>query len=419
MKKILLVLFALVASCVAAQAMSVSSEPTPFNIPWAFSASCGTTYTSNCFSAPVQQNSQIGIVNCAASLTDGFPPLTFVPVTQGGCGPWGQDLNGILKQITQWAQWQAAGAPVFYNGAFSSQIGGYPNGALLAQAAKPYCSWISQIDNNASDPDTGGANWAGICPNTIDAAGGTAVTNGTSHNCLYVTTSNKIGNEPCVVNVYVQTFTNSGTYTPHVGLINADVMCVGGGGAGGGAPSTTSNQVNAGAGGGAGGFAEGIFTASTIGSSQSVTIGAGGTGVSGSSGNSGGATTFGALLTANGGQGGAAGVSTSSSTIVGGAGGGTGSGGYLNIPGQTGYDGWAFTASSTVGISQGAAGGSSFFAGGGTVAMVTNISGSLPGIAGAGPGAAGGGASASPNSTAQPGGSGIAGICKITEFASQ
>jgi len=54
------------------------------------------------------QASQIGITNCAASLTDGFPPLTFVPVAQGGCPPFGSDFNGILRQITQWSQWMQA-----------------------------------------------------------------------------------------------------------------------------------------------------------------------------------------------------------------------------------------------------------------------------------------------------------------------
>ena len=33
--------------------------------------------------------SQIGVVAGAASFTDGFPPLTFNPISAGGIPPWG------------------------------------------------------------------------------------------------------------------------------------------------------------------------------------------------------------------------------------------------------------------------------------------------------------------------------------------
>ena len=144
-----------------AAALSASSVPTQFSIPWGSSA--GGAYITY----PVPTSSQIGIKNCAASLTDGFPPLTFTPVAAGGCAPFGQDFNGILKQITLWAQWQGAGGPIVYNSGQSAAIGGYPKGAALQTAASPQCFWISTVDNNSSDPDTGGSNWTNTC-----AAGG-------------------------------------------------------------------------------------------------------------------------------------------------------------------------------------------------------------------------------------------------------
>jgi hypothetical protein len=104
------------------------------------------------------------VTNCAASLTDGFPPLTFVPSTAGGCPPFGQDFNGILKQLSQWSQWAGAGAASTYDSGFSASIGGYPSGAALANAATPGCFWVSTADNNSSDPDMGGANWNASCP---------------------------------------------------------------------------------------------------------------------------------------------------------------------------------------------------------------------------------------------------------------
>lgn len=133
--------------------MQQSQSPPKFGIPWANGA--GAAYINS-----IPQNSQIGIKNCAASLTDGFPPLTFTPSGAGGCPPFGQDFNGILKQLSQWNQWQSAGGPVFYDGTFSTNIGGYPNGAKLMSAVTPGTVWMSTADNNTTNPDTSSAaNW--------------------------------------------------------------------------------------------------------------------------------------------------------------------------------------------------------------------------------------------------------------------
>lgn len=134
--------------------MKLSALPAKFPVAWGASAS-----PSYIRSIPL--GSQIGIVNGAASLTDGFPPLNFLPVGSGGVPPFGQDMNGILQQITQWSQWQNAGGLVPYDPAFSAAIGGYPKSALLAGAATGVV-WLSTADDNTSDPDTGGANWVNI-----------------------------------------------------------------------------------------------------------------------------------------------------------------------------------------------------------------------------------------------------------------
>jgi hypothetical protein len=153
MMKRLAALFALLMIGISgAMAMSQSQVPNKFPIPWGNSAS------SN-FIRSIPQNSQIGIQNCAASLTDGFPPLTFTPSSAGGCPPFGQDFNGILKQITQWSQWESAGGPHYYDGTFSSAIGGYPAGTLLQSAIVPGNFWLSTADNNTTNPDAGGAGW--------------------------------------------------------------------------------------------------------------------------------------------------------------------------------------------------------------------------------------------------------------------
>jgi len=161
MRRILLSAVLFLASCVAAMAMSASSAPTKFPVPWGNSATCGTPYTANCYiTNPVPTNSQVGVVNCAASLQTGFPPLTW-PVP-GGCPPFGQDFNGILYQLSAWAQWLSAGAPIKYDSTFQTAIGGYPQGAVISSAATAGLYWLSLVDNNTSNPDSGGANWQGL-----------------------------------------------------------------------------------------------------------------------------------------------------------------------------------------------------------------------------------------------------------------
>lgn len=176
MKKTVIALISLLALWpVTAGAMSDSDIPSKFAIPWANGA--GAPYVRS-----IPQASQIGVQNCAASLTDGFPPQTFVPASGGGCPPFGQDFNGILKQVTQWARWLAAGGIAPYDASFSSSIGGYPNGATLRNATLPSCTWVSTVDNNTSNPDTGGANWVASCP-----AGGIGGTSGGSANSQTIT----------------------------------------------------------------------------------------------------------------------------------------------------------------------------------------------------------------------------------------
>lgn len=95
----------------------------------------------------------------AASLNLGFPPNTFVDEGAGGVPPDGRDMNGILKAISAWSNWQAAGGPVFYDSTFSTAIGGYPKYAILASTTLGRL-WQSTVDSNTTDPDAGGANWA-------------------------------------------------------------------------------------------------------------------------------------------------------------------------------------------------------------------------------------------------------------------
>lgn len=152
--------------------MLASSIPARFTIPFANAA--GPSFIR---AIPTLSSATPG----AASLTDGFPPLNFQPVASGGVPPFGQDFNGLMKQVTLWSQWQAAGNPVFYDAAFSTAIGGYPRGAVLASTTAGL-QWLNLVDNNATDPDGGGpANWLAFGPGAIQLQQGNyAVATGTN-----------------------------------------------------------------------------------------------------------------------------------------------------------------------------------------------------------------------------------------------
>lgn len=155
LKKTLLSACLLLTAIAAAMGAPQSAIPPKFPITWGSLA--GAAYIRT-----IPQASQIGVQNCAASLTDGFPPLTFVPASAGGCPPFGADFNGILNQVSAWARWQAMGGQIPWDSAFSASIAGYPSGAVVPSSTTANLMWQSTADNNTSNPDAAGANWTGV-----------------------------------------------------------------------------------------------------------------------------------------------------------------------------------------------------------------------------------------------------------------
>lgn len=125
----------------------------------------------------------------------------------------------------------------------------------------------------------------------------------------------------------VSFYETAATWTRTVGARKAFIFAHAAGGAGGG--STAQNDTSSG--GGAGEFRFGLFDISSI-SSAAVSIGAGGAGVTGGIGGTGGDTSFGSLITAKGGYGGAKNAQAGANIAKGGSG---GSGGY-GFPGSGG-----------------------------------------------------------------------------------
>jgi hypothetical protein len=258
--------------------MQSSAIPIKIPVTWATGAPGGDiTY-------PVPTPSQITITPGRASWTDGFVPANFLPSGSGGIPPFGADFNGVFAQLSQWVRWQNAGGPVFYDGTFSSAIGGYPKWTTLANASTPGKFWTSTVENNASDPDTGGSNWldssavggslSGNLPNpTISNSGVTAGS--------YISADITVGADGRVTAaaaanhaITVQTFSAgaTGTYTAPGGVTRIIVELQAGGGGG----ATTSGN------GGTGGTS--VFGSwTTIGGTGGLTSSPGGAGGSGGS----------------------------------------------------------------------------------------------------------------------------------------
>lgn len=211
-----------------------------------------------------------------------------------------------------------------------------------------------------------------------------------------------------------QAFTSTGTWTKPTGAGSNAIVKVqlwGGGGGGGG----SIDGVDAGGGAGGGGYFEAQFLASTLGATETVTIGAGGTAGTSSAGGDGGNTTFGTKATAYGGGGG---QSNNAAAAGGGGGGGLakggtgigGTGGNGGSPGTIGAsisnDGWGGG-----GGSNGASGvgGNSGYGGGGGGSGVVGGAGQGGNSMFGGGGSGGGGAGPAAGGTSTYGGAGGAG----------
>jgi len=139
--------------------MKISDIPTKFKI--AFASLAGVGYIRSIPQSPTGTPGE-------ASLEQGFPPENFSPVSAGGVPPFGQDFNGLLNQISSWNRWNAAGGSAPYDAPFASSIGGYPRGAVLPSVTGNQL-WLSVVDDNLDDPDSGSSKWIPIITPTLQA----------------------------------------------------------------------------------------------------------------------------------------------------------------------------------------------------------------------------------------------------------
>ena len=124
--------------------MQLTNTPAKLVLPFANAGAKNTIPTP----------SQIGITAGAASLTDGFPPLTRTPIAAGGVPPSGLDMNGILFELSAILRWANAGGGYAFDGTFAadSNVGGYPKGARIMRS-DGLGYWFNTVENNTTDPE--------------------------------------------------------------------------------------------------------------------------------------------------------------------------------------------------------------------------------------------------------------------------
>lgn len=207
-----------------------------------------------------------------------------------------------------------------------------------------------------------------------------------------------------------RTYTANDTWAKPANLKYVIVEVQGGGGGGGGAAASGGGAAAQAGGGGSGGYSYKKILAASLGSTETVTIGAAGSaGTAGNNaGGAGGNSSFGAHATANGGSGGSGMIAESGNRVTSGGAGGTAASGDINIAGEAGTfgrvsSGWA---------NQDGGGGGSRFGNGGR----NNTGGAATGSAGTGYGAGGSGGYDQAVSVNRAGGAGTAGIVIVYEY---
>ena len=210
-------------------------------------------------------------------------------------------------------------------------------------------------------------------------------------------------------------YTSNDTFTKadHPFLHKIRVRCQGAGGAGGGAVATSALEFSLGGGGGGGGYAEKEILGPTLGTTETVTVGVGGTGVSGGVGNTGGDSSLGSHAVGKGGVGGAVSAAFTGPDFIFAAGGlgGDQAGGTGDLKLDGGAGGPGVGDDRFIQAQVGGGGGSAHLGGGGR-GTTQGV-----GLAGGQHGGGGGGSANEASVSARVGGAGASGVIIIDLYA--
>lgn len=94
-----------------------------------------------------------------ASYDEGFPAITMQPKESGGLPPRGQDMNGILNELSQFNQYQQMGGTYGLDNNILTN-GGYAKNSIVYQDDGIYRSLVdNNTDDFVNDPSVIGSTW--------------------------------------------------------------------------------------------------------------------------------------------------------------------------------------------------------------------------------------------------------------------
>lgn len=155
------------------------TRPTPLKEPIAFAVDPANIHT-------IPFDSQIATDPRQTSFADGLTPATMLAIAAGGLAPYGQDFNGIFKELSAHIRFIGAGGQYRFNSTLATYLGGYDAGTVL-QSDDGLNAYVSTINNNTGNFNTNPAligtdwvAWAGEAVENYPAVSQSDAETGTS-----------------------------------------------------------------------------------------------------------------------------------------------------------------------------------------------------------------------------------------------
>jgi hypothetical protein len=144
--------------------MILANAPAPVPLPWASSAP-GTLITS------IAVTSSVG--GTTPSWQQGWTSPFALPGGSGGVPPSIQVENTLENFLSAGLQYEQMGGGTFFNSTLATNMGGYPQGAVVQSASTLGLFWLNQVDNNSNNPDVYSTGWQpiGSMSRTTDGSG--------------------------------------------------------------------------------------------------------------------------------------------------------------------------------------------------------------------------------------------------------
>ena len=131
-------------------------QPDLILIPFGKNATAGTI-------EPIPDTAGPGDGPQKATWNYGFPQVTMTPLAAGGIPPQGQDINGVLKAISEHTVFTGHGGQYKWSSAYVTASGGYSIGDVI-QADDGLNSYVSLVNTNTANfnttPASIGVSWA-------------------------------------------------------------------------------------------------------------------------------------------------------------------------------------------------------------------------------------------------------------------